>query len=65
MDMNDLRSVATVLCFIALVGIFFWAYHPKRKNRFEADGQLPFVDDAPVDPLKKMTSSEIPEEKSQ
>ena len=46
MDINDLRSLATVMCFIALAGVFYWAWHPKRKDRFEQDAQLIFADDA-------------------
>ena len=45
MDINDLRSLATVMCFIALAGVFYWAWHPKRKDRFEQDAQLIFGDD--------------------
>lgn len=57
MDVNDLRSLATVLCFIALAGIFYWAYDPKRKSRFEADAQLLFGDEVNTDRSSNRSSS--------
>ena len=45
MDMTDLRSISTVLCFIALIGVFYWTYHPRRKNVYDDAAQLPFSDD--------------------
>lgn len=45
MDINDLRSLATVTCFIALSGVFWWAYSPKRKKSFDEAANLPFGND--------------------
>ncbi len=61
MDINDLRSAATVACFIALIGVFIWAYSPKRKARFEQDGQLPFVEDKDEQPLTKKRQGAVNE----
>lgn len=45
MDINDIRSLATVACFIALMGVFWWACTPKNKKQFEEAAQLPFDND--------------------
>ena len=42
MDINDLRSLLTVLAFAAFIGIVWWAYAPSRRARFERDARLPF-----------------------
>ena len=49
MDINDLRSLITVLSFAAFIGIVWWAFSGKRKASFEEAGLLPFTDDEPVD----------------
>lgn len=35
MDINDIRSLATVFCFVALIGIAWWAYNPRHKKQFD------------------------------
>ena len=45
MDINDLRSLLTVLTFILFVGIVGWAYSGKRKQAFDEAAQLPLLDD--------------------
>jgi len=35
MDINDVRSLITVVSFIAFLGIVVWAYGSKRKAGFE------------------------------
>lgn len=47
MDVNDLRSVATVLAFVTFIGIVAWAMAGRRRRDFDAAAQLPFGDDAP------------------
>lgn len=42
MDINTLRVILLVLCFIAFIGIIWWAYGGRRKSRFEEAAQLPF-----------------------
>lgn len=42
MGINSLRTVITVLAFIAFVGIVVWAWNAKRKSSFEEAAQLPF-----------------------
>ncbi len=45
MDINTLRSLITVLSFVAFLGIVFWAWSARRKSAFEEAAQLPFADD--------------------
>ncbi len=50
MDVNDLRSLTTLLMFAVFVGIVVWALAGKRKTQFDEAAQLPFAepDDARV-----------------
>lgn len=45
MDINDLRSLSTVLVLVAFLGICWWAFSPRRKKRFDDAAQLPFADE--------------------
>ena len=45
MDINDFRSLQTVLAFIAFIGIVIWAWSKKRKKSFDDAANLPFADD--------------------
>jgi len=49
MDMTSLRALATVLVMIGFFAVVWWAYGPSRKQRFEEDAKLPFVEDAEPD----------------
>lgn len=42
MDINDFRTLATVLVFLSFVSIVWWAYGPSRKSYFDQAAQLPF-----------------------
>lgn len=53
MDQGTLGAIATVLVFIAFLGVCWWAFSPKRKKRFEEDAQLPFADDEDRKPSSK------------
>lgn len=48
MDINDLRSIATVLLFVAFVAIVVWAYSGKRKQAFDEAASLAVGDDDEV-----------------
>lgn len=48
MDINDLRSIFTVLAFLMFVGIVWWAYSGRRKQAYEEAARLPLDDDLPV-----------------
>lgn len=45
MDINDLRSIVTVLGFIGFLGIVWWAYSDRRKKTYEEAAMLPLDDD--------------------
>ena len=45
MDINDLRSLVTVVSLLTFLGIVWWAYGVKsNKQRFEEAANLPFSD---------------------
>ena len=50
-DLNTLRSLATVACFIAFIGIVVWAYSKRNQAAFDEAAQLPFQDEAVREPL--------------
>jgi len=46
MDINDLRSLVTVVFLMIFLGIVWWAYGLKgNKKRFEEAANLPFADE--------------------
>lgn len=48
MDINDLRSLFTVLSVICFAGIVWWAYSSRRKQTYEEAAMLPLEDDPPA-----------------
>ena len=45
MDINDLRSIFTVLAMSLFIGIVWWAFSDRRKQTYEAAAMLPLDDD--------------------
>ena len=45
MDINDLRSIMTVVTFATFVGIVWWAYGRGQQRRFDEAANLPFAED--------------------
>ena len=45
MDINDMRSIVTVLAFATFVGIVLWAYSGRRRAAFEEAARLPFTEE--------------------
>ncbi len=45
MDINDMRSIVTVLAFATFIGIVLWAYSGRRRAAFEEAASLPFTED--------------------
>ncbi len=45
MDINDLRSIATVISLLTFVGIVAWAWSKRNQSNFEEAAQLPFNED--------------------
>ena len=47
MDINDIRSVLTLLALLCFLGICAWAYSKSAKKGFDEAAQLPFTDEDP------------------
>jgi cytochrome c oxidase cbb3-type subunit 4 len=47
MDINDLRSIITVVSFLVFIGIVCWAWSARRKKDFDEAARLPLDDDRP------------------
>jgi cytochrome c oxidase cbb3-type subunit 4 len=46
MDINDLRSIMTVVSLLTFLGIVWWAFGMKgNKERFAEAANLPFADE--------------------
>jgi cytochrome c oxidase cbb3-type subunit 4 len=45
MDVNDLRAIATVVCFVIFIGIVVWTYSRRNREDFEEAAKLPFDQD--------------------
>jgi len=45
LDINTLRSLATVVSFITFIGIIVWAYSRRNAADFEKAANLPFEQD--------------------
>ena len=55
MDINDLRTLVTVLSFVVFAAIVTWAYSSRQHERFKEAANLPFVE--PDEPLPASTPS--------
>ena len=45
MDINTLRSIATVVSMVTFVGIVVWAWSKQRSDEFAEAANLPFEQD--------------------
>lgn len=45
MDVNMLRALITLACFVAFLGIMVWAYSGKRHARFHDAARVPLEED--------------------
>ena len=45
MDINDLRSIVTVVSLITFLGIVVWAWSRRNQAGFEEAARLPFQDE--------------------
>ncbi|MGI1678477.1 MAG: cbb3-type cytochrome c oxidase subunit 3 [Cellvibrionaceae bacterium] len=52
MDINTFRGIATIVVMIAFIGICWWAFTPKHKQKFKDAANLPFVEDDEVNDQK-------------
>jgi cytochrome c oxidase cbb3-type subunit IV len=44
-DVNDIRSVVTVVSFLLFLGIVGWAWSKRNQASFDEAAQLPFHDE--------------------
>ncbi|MBA4266609.1 MAG: CcoQ/FixQ family Cbb3-type cytochrome c oxidase assembly chaperone [Comamonadaceae bacterium] len=45
MEINDMRSIVTVVSLITFVGIVVWAWSKRNKADFDEAARLPFNED--------------------
>lgn len=45
MDINDLRSIVTVVSLLTFLGIVAWAWSKRNQANFEEAARLPLNDD--------------------
>lgn len=45
MDINDIRSILTVVAFATFAGIVVWAWSGRRRAAFEEAANLPFTEE--------------------
>jgi len=45
MDSGTLSGIITVALIVVFIGIVWWAFSTRNKQRFEEDARLPFEDD--------------------
>lgn len=45
LDINTLREIATVVCFLTFVGIVSWAWSKRNAQSFEQAAHLPLEQD--------------------
>jgi cytochrome c oxidase cbb3-type subunit 4 len=58
MDINTLRSIVTLVCFVTFLGIVFWAYRKRNAARFEQDAYLVFLGESnPPEPAGTASTS--------
>ena len=55
MDINDLRSITTVLGLLCFLGIIAWAYGKGSKKGFDEAANLPFAENDDQDATSKMS----------
>ena len=55
MDINDLRSIITVLIFLLFIGIVVWAWSRRAQTEFAEAERIPFEEDLPAgEPARNM-----------
>jgi cytochrome c oxidase cbb3-type subunit 4 len=50
MDVNDLRSIVTVVSLVLFLALVAWTWSRRRREAFDEAAQLPFAGDAPATP---------------
>jgi cytochrome c oxidase cbb3-type subunit 4 len=47
MDLNDIRSLVTLISLALFLGLMAWTWWPARRQAHDAAALLPFVDEQP------------------
>ena len=55
MDLNDFRTILTVLTFTTFVAVVAWAYSGRRRKEYEAAARMALDDDRPAQPRRSGT----------
>ena len=45
MNAGTLQGVATIFVMVAFLGVCWWAFSPKRKQKFKEAANMPFADE--------------------
>jgi cytochrome c oxidase cbb3-type subunit 4 len=45
MDLNDVRSLLTLACFLAFMWLIVWAFSRRNRAMFDEAAALPFADE--------------------
>jgi cytochrome c oxidase cbb3-type subunit 4 len=45
MSQGDWMGIATLIAFVAFIGVCVWAWSDRRKAQFDEAAQLPFADE--------------------
>ncbi len=61
MDVIVLRSLTTLVMFLAFMGIVVWSLAARRRRGFDEAAQLPFLDNPPGEPPAAGAQGEIRE----
>ncbi len=48
MDIGEIRGIIAAVTMLTFLGVAWWAYRPRNRDRFEEDALYPFHDDAEV-----------------
>ena len=59
MDINVIRGLGTIFALFAFLCIVAWAYSSRRKDRFEDDGMIPFMDEDDDAPSETTAESSV------
>jgi cytochrome c oxidase cbb3-type subunit 4 len=59
MDVNDLRSIFTVLSLLAFVGIWAWAWSRRNQEQFDRAAHLPFDEEQAPAPMAAAREGEV------